>query len=378
MKKRLLIIGAGEMQTPIIKKAKQNSIFTIVVDDDGKAPGLNFADKIAFVNEIDYYNILLLAKEENINGILTTSEFPINIVAKVAEELSLPAMSINVAEICTNKYLQRSILKEFNMKTPIFELINNISELGKIKYFPAVIKPVDSSASRGVKKVNNQDDLHYQYLKSKEYSKTGKVIIEEFLEGREFSVETITQKGMTKIIAITEKLINKSDNGYFVEDCHIIPARISKQEYKIISDEVFNAINLLQIDNSPTHTEVILNKTGAYIVEIACRLGGDFIASDLVPLATGVDMLENLLNLSLGKKVNVEPKYTRVASVQFLNPNNYKNCVELVGLANKSIIRSEIKEYHTKEISSSFERMGYIILNTNSMKEMETILSQLN
>ena len=113
-------------------------------------------------------------------------------------------------------------------------------------------------------------------------------------------------------------------------------------------------------------------------MEIACRLGGDFITSDLVPLATGVDMLENLLNLSLGIKINVEPKYTKVASVQFLNHNNYENCVEFVNSANKSIIRSEIKEYHTNEISSSFERMGYIILNTNSMKEMETILSQLN
>lgn len=374
---RILILGAGEMQLPIIQKAIAASIFTIVVDMDPKAPGLLIANKIALISTIDYDNILLLAKEEHINGILTTSDFPVNIVAKVAQELSLPAMSIIVAKICTDKYLQRTFLKEHAIKTPIFKLIEDVSELGGVNYFPLVIKPVDSSASRGVKKVSNLDDLQYQYLKSKEYSKKGKVIVEEFLEGREFSVETITQKGITNIIAITEKLINKSDKGYFVEDCHIIPARISKQEHKMISDEVFNAIKALEIDNSPTHTEVILNKTGAYIVEIASRLGGDFITSDLVQLATGVDMLENLLNISLGKEVNVESKYDKVAAVQFLNQNNYKNCVELVALSNKAIIRSEIKEYHTNEISSSFERMGYIILNTYSMEEMEKILSRL-
>ncbi len=374
---RILILGAGEMQLPIIEKAIAASIYTIVVDMDSKAPGLLIANKTALISTIDYDNILLLAKEENINGILTTSDFPVNIVARVAQELSLPAMSINVAKICTDKYLQRTFLKEHAIKTPVFNLIEDISRLDGVDYFPLVIKPVDSSASRGVKKVRNREELNSQYLKTKEFSRKGKVIVEEFLEGREFSVETITQKGITTIIAITEKLINKSDNGYFVEDCHIIPARISNQEHKMISEEVFNAIKAVELDNSPTHTEVILNKSGAYIVESACRLGGDFITSDLVPLATGVDMLENLLNLSLGKDVNVESKYNKVAAVQFLNQNNYKNCVALVASENKAIIRSEIKPYHTNEIASSFERMGYVILNTNSMEEMEALLSQL-
>ena len=374
---RILIIGAGEMQLPIIQKANKNSIYTIVVDMDPSAPGLLIANKTALISTIDYDNILLLAREENINGILTTSDFPVNIVARVAHELSLPAMSINVAKICTDKYLQRSFLKENNIKTPIFMLIEDVSGLEGVDFFPLVIKPVDSSASRGVKKVLNSEGLYSQYQKTKEFSRKGKVIVEEFIEGREFSVETITQKGITNIIAITEKIINKSDNGCFVEDCHIIPARITVEEHKIISMEVTNAVNAFKLDNSPTHTEVILNKSGAYIVESACRLGGDFITSDLVPLSTGVDMLENLLNISLGKDVNIEFIYDEVAAVQFLNQNNYKNCLAFVTSENKAIIRSEIKPYHSNEIVSSFERMGYIILKTHSMEEMEKLLSQL-
>ena len=137
------------------------------------------------------------------------------------------------------------------------------------------------------------------------------------------------------------------------------------------------SIKILEIDNSPTHTEVILNKTAAYIVEIACRLGGDFITSHLVPLATGVNMLQNLLNLSLGKEVNIESNQKRVAAVQFLNQDNYKSCVATQASGNKAIVHYEIKPYHTGEIISSFDRMGYLILNTNSIEEMKKILQQL-
>ena len=374
---KILILGAGEMQLPIIQKAINDCIYTIVVDMDPNAPGLLIANKTALISTIDYDNILTLAIKENIDGILTTSDFPVNIVARVAHELSLPAMSMNVAKICTDKYLQRSFLKHHKIKTPIFKLIEHISELKDVNFFPLVIKPVDSSASMGVKLVKSFDELELQYLKSKEYSKKGHVIVEEFLDGREFSVETITQKGITTIIAITEKMTNKSDNGYFVEDCHIIPARISQEEHLIISEIVLKCIKILEIDNSPTHTEVILNKSAAYIVEIACRLGGDFITSHLVPLATGVNMLQNLLNLSLGKEVNIESNQKRVAAVQFLNQDNYKSCAAIQSSGNKAIVHSEIKPYHTGEVISSFDRMGYLILNTNSIEEMKKILQQL-
>ena len=376
--KKIMILGAGEMQVPIIQKAVELSIYTIVVDYDPKAPGFRIADKPVLLSTNDYENIIILAQNENIDGILTTSDFPVNIVAKVSNELSLPAMSVNVAAICTNKYLQREFFNQFKINAPKYKLIEDITELKRINYFPVVIKPVDSSASRGVKMVNNLDELEKQFQKSKEFSKQGKVIVEEFIPGREFSVETITQKGITNIIAITEKNIESSKKGFFVEDSHIIPARICKKEFKVISDEVINAINKLKINNSPTHTEVILNGNGVFIVEIACRLGGDFITSDLVPLSSGVNMLENLLDLALGKDININPEFKKVSSIQFLNNKNYQNCVKFVEQGNNTIIRSEIKEYHNNEISSSFDRMGYLILQTNDMLEMEEILNKLN
>ena len=111
------------------------------------------------------------------------------------------------------------------------------------------------------------------------YSRHHQVLIEDFIVGREFSVETFTQNNETSIVAITEKMVIGEKQGYFVEDTHIEPARISEQEYKLIADTVLNAIKLIGLDNCPSHTEVKLNDTGAYIIEIACRLGGDYITS---------------------------------------------------------------------------------------------------
>ena len=376
--KKIIILGAGEMQLPVIQKAKDNSIYTIVVDKNPKAPGMLIANETASISTNDFDSVLTLAIKNNIDGILTTSDLPVNIVARVAKELSLPAMSIDVAKACTDKYLQRSLLKRSNIKTPTFKLIKHVAELKEVTFLPLVMKPVDSSASRGVKKVMSFDELECQYIKSKEYSKKGHVIVEEFIDGREFSVETITQKGITTIVAITEKRINNSNNGYFVEDRHIIPARISKDEHHIISVEVLKAINVLEIDNSPTHTEVMLNKNGAYIIEIACRLGGDFITSHLVKLATGVDMLEQLINLSLGKEINIEPKREKVAAVQFLNTDNYERCVNFISAKCDSLVHVEIKPEHSRDIKNSNDRMGCIILQTNSIDKMENLLMQIS
>jgi carbamoyl-phosphate synthase large subunit len=284
--KRILILGAGEMQLPIIQKAKQMGVYTIVADFDPTAPGLSLADEKALISTIDLEKVLQLAKEKHINGILTTSDYPVNIVARVAKELNLKGMSIDVAELCTNKYLQREFFQINGIKTPKFKLITDSNDLNQITHFPSIIKPIDSSASRGVKKVNSDNELRRQYNIAVQFSRQAKVIVEDYIFGREFSIETYTQEGITMIVAMTEKITKGEEIGFFVEDTHIIPARITSIEKSLINEEVLKTINTMKINNCPTHTEVKLNKNGVFIVEIACRLGGDYITSDLVPLST--------------------------------------------------------------------------------------------
>ncbi len=376
--KKIIVLGAGLIQVPVIIQAKKSNIYIIALDYDENAPGIIYADEFYAISTNDFEKVLSLAKDHQIDGILTTSDYPVNVVAKVAKELGLIGMPIQVAKLCTDKYLQRQFLLDEGINVPRFMKINSLQELSTVDFFPCVIKPTDSSASRGVKRVNNKSELSKQYPISSKLSKSASVVVEEFIPGREFSVETLTQKGITHIIQITEKLVLGEKNGYFVEDTHIAPARISLDEKSAIESTVFNVLKKMSIDNCPTHTELKINDKGVFIVEIACRLGGDFITSDLVPLSTGVNMLQNLISLSLGEEINIEKSVNSVSAIQFLNNNNYEKCVDFINKGYEFMKKSEVLPYNSQEIKSSNDRLGYIILNTPDMSLMEKLLTKLN
>ena len=375
--KKLLILGAGQMQVPIIALAKQLGHYTIVADYDPKAPGFEYADVKSTISTIDKEAVLELAKSEQVDGILTTSDYPVRVVAYVSEKLGLPSMSQKVAEVCTDKYQQRLLFKEHGINTPFFVQCDTNTDLTSFKDFPYIVKPVDSSASRGVERVNTAEQLSKAVEIACDLSRSGKAIVESFIGGKEFSVETLTQQGITHIIQITEKLTRGEDKGCFVEDTHIEPARISEDDAIEIREEVLKAAKAVGVDNCPTHTEIKLWDGKPYIIEMACRLGGDYITSDLVPLSTGISMLENLIRLSLGEKIDFEVKYSKWSCVQFLNEANYYRCQDFINKGDKHIRSSEVGVYKDRVIKSSLDRLGYVILQSDTRGDIEDILAMI-
>lgn len=375
--KKLLILGAGQMQVPIISLAKKLGYFTVVADYDPKAPGFKYADVVSTISTIDKEAVLKLAQEEKVDGLLTTSDYPVRVVSYVGEKLGLFAMTQHVARICTNKYEQRQLFKDNGVNTPFFIQCNTESDLTDLTAFPYIVKPVDSSASRGVEKVHNEKQLAEAVKAACEQSRTENAIVESFIGGKEFSVETLTQEGITHIIQITEKLTRGEEHGYFVEDTHIEPARISEEEGTAIRTEVLKATKAVGIDNCPTHTEIKLWNGIPYIIEMACRLGGDYITSDLVPLSTGISMMENLIRLSVGENIDTDVKFHKWSCVQFLNEANYYRCKDFIATGDSHIRNSEIGEYSDSVIKSSLDRLGYVILQADTREEIEDILTKI-
>lgn len=375
--KKILILGAGEMQIPVIQKVNEMGYESIALDYDENAIGFKYAQKHYVVSSTDTKKVLEVAKNEDADALLTTSDYPVNVVAEVGQILRLPAMSPEVANICTNKYLQRKLFSDNGINAPKFYLLSEDVDLQSFKEFPYIVKPVDSSASRGVKKVNDVNELTEAIKEAKGFSRTRQVLIEQFIGGKEFSVETLTQGGETIIANITEKLVIGEEYGYFVEDTHIEPARITSEEWSLIEKEVKKALTLIKADNCPSHTEVKLWNGNPYIIEMACRLGGDYITSDLVPLSTGIDMLGNLVKISVGEPIDREKKYQKVSCVQFLNPANYERCKEFIEKGNSHIKRSEIKQYSTHRIENSLDRLGFVILQADDYSTIEDILDKI-
>jgi len=373
-----MILGAGEIQTPVIRKAKTEGYFTIVADYNPSAPGFEFADLKLIVSTRDKDEILKNALKYNIDGILTTSDFPVRVVSYVAEKNGLKALSPDSAYLCTNKFLLREKLKSSNLHYPDYFFIKEKKDLVNVTDFPAVIKPVDASASRGVRKVNNQNELLKEYDYTVSFSESKSVIVETFIKGDEFSVEAITYNGKTDIIAITQKYKTGEKNGYFVEFAHKIPADISNQKAELLKTTTLNLINLINLDNSSSHTEIILSENKAYIVEIGARLGGDYIASDLVYLSTGIDMLLNVIKMSVNEEIDTVRKFNRHSAVQFITAENYQSAVNFINSKNENIIKYEIKDFNNKIIKNSNDRMGYIILSAFSDKELNSLLKTVN
>lgn len=374
----LLILGAGVIQQPIIRECKSLGHTTIVADYDPAAPGLADADKKLIISTNDTEALLEAANELAIDGIITTSDYPVRSVARIACELGLPGLSERCAEICTDKYLQRRVLGDAGLRVPHHVLITPHDMVPASWCFPVIVKPVDSSASRGVRRVDSADELYDAVKYAMSFSRSSCVIVEEFLKGNEFSVEVLVQHGAAHIIAITQKSTSGDEGRYFVEEQHIVPAEISQHDEVAIRETVSQALIAVGMDNCASHTEVMMTATGPVIIEIAARLGGDFITSDLVPLATGVDMMQNLIRISLGEQIDAIPRHRKFAGIHFITPENYdRACAKHSLLQNDPrLIRLERgKMTDNRKLQSSLDRLGYWIACADSRTELHDALS---
>lgn len=369
-----MVVGAGKIQVPIIEECKKLGHYVIVTDINLNAPGMKLADATYNIDTQDNKATLEVAKKNKINGIVTTSDYPVRTVAYVNENLGLQGLSQKSAIISTNKFLLRETLSANNISCPKYWIINDSSDIDtvfkKITY-PVIVKPVDSSASRGVSKVNNFNELVNALNLAKTYSKKGDVLIEEYLVGPEYSVESLTQNGSTTIVAITEKTTDNSDR-YFVEVRHLIPAQINNIDKEKIEALVKKTIKSIGLDNSASHTELKLTKDGPIIIEIGARLGGDYITSDLVPLSTGVNMLDNAINICLGQSLKTKATKNRYAGVQFIDSDNYEKINKYLNKlqAEDEFVRSELGEYKVGELRSSLDRLGYYICASDSREKL--------
>lgn len=158
----------------------------------------------------------------------------------------------------------------------------------------------------------------YDYCKP--YSKTGDVIVEEYMSGPEVSVETLSIDGTCHVLQITDKLTTGAP--HYVEMGHSQPTRHSKEIAKKISETAIAANKAIGIKNGPSHTEIIITGEGPKIVEIGARLGGDCITTHLVPLSTGVDMVECNIRIAMGEKPDISCKYNRGSAIRYLSTEN--------------------------------------------------------
>lgn len=379
--KKIMILGASILQLPAIKKAKEMGLEVIAVDMDPNAIGFKEDNIICEeISTIDTPSVLKAAKKHNIDGIMTlASDMPMQTVAVVAKELGLIGISEDTSKKATNKYLMRKALKENNVPIPKFFKISTLEEYLKVvNNFnkPFIVKPADNSGSRGIDLVDdiqNEKIVREAFEYSQRYSRSGDVLVEEYMTGPEVSVETISVNGNCHVIQITDKLTTGAP--YFVEMGHSQPSQLAesiKEEIKIVAKDAVRAIG---IKNGPSHTEIKVTKDGPKIVELGARLGGDNITTHLTPLSTGVDMVESCIRIAMGGKPDLQMKHNRGSAIRYFDEKIGKivnimgvcEAKKLIGVNKISILKG-IGE-NLLPIKSSNDRIGFVIANGENVDE---------
>ena len=378
-----MILGGSYLQIPAIKKALALGHEVIVLDYNPDAPGFKIPNVMhEIISTIDTPNIIKAAKEYKIDGIMTmATDMPMQSIAAVNEELNLKGITVDSALKSTNKLFMRQALLNKNVPIPKYfkvdsvdEFVSAIKELDGLG-FKAISKPADSSGSRGIHLIEsfNYHKLEEIFNYSIRYSKSGYLLVEEYMEGPEVSVETISVDGENHIIQITDKMT--TDAPYFIEIGHTQPSQLPKEYINQIKNITNQAINAVGISNGPTHTEVKVTKGGPKIVEIGARLGGDFITSDLTPLSTGVDMVEACIKIALSEEPDLEIKWEKASAIRFIKSDLGK-IIDIQGLDEALACEAVIQVHMDKNIGdkvskvkSSNDRVGYVITQAATANE---------
>lgn len=310
MKKKLMIVGASVLQLPGINKAKEMGLEVAVVDYNPQAIGIGYADRYYNASTMDEDAVVRAAEDYKPDGIMTlATDMPMRGVAKASERLGLHSIDYATAVKATDKYDMIKAFEEQGVPSPWYYLVKSFDQLKDLENrleYPCIMKPTDNAGSHGVVKVESFEQLVESYEYSHQSSRHGNVIVEEYLDGPEVSVEVMVVKGEVHILQITDKLTTEAP--YFVELGHSQPSQLPCSVQEQIRDVTVKACKAIGIDNGPAHVEMkVTSKNGPKMVELGARMGGDNITTALVPLSTGVDMVRATIDVALGEEPDIEP-----------------------------------------------------------------------
>lgn len=389
MQKRILVLAAGILQVPIIKRAHEMGIYVIAADGDPNACGLKYADKAIVANITSEEEMLRVAHEEKIDGVIhPCSEVSMNVMGRINDELHLSGISKEQAIRATNKHLMREAFEVYGAPSPKSRCFTNV-EVAWGSFCTdftgaCILKPSRNSGSRGIAKIEENidgDEFKRLFEIAKGESRDKQVMLEQFIEGPEFSIEIIVWNGQVNVLTVTDK--KTTEAPHFVELGHNQPSCFSSEIVEKIKVAAVAGVKALGVNNCACHAEVKVQDGQAYIMEIGARMGGDFISTVLTPLSTGVDMIAAAVNCALGIEPWLHPTTKpQGVCIRYFCP---KPGV-LKGISNTEVLDNprvyEWKIYHKvgdiiPEVTSSLCRSGHVIVTEETPQKAIELAERL-
>lgn len=322
--RRLLVLGARLAQIPIYREARARGLFVIGADPDAAAPGLALADERIICDLRDAAALLAQARRFEIDGALTyAADYPMPALGQLCASLGLAGPDPATTHRATHKAAMREALARAGVPCPRYHHVHTLdsaadaaSSLGG----DIIVKPAFSSGGRGVMRLAAAAAglLPPAFAHAQSFCLPGEgVMVEEFVEGDEFSVEMLSRAGEVHVLAVTDKFT--SGPPHYVELGHQQPSRLSSADRAAVEATAVMTVRALGIEGSAAHAELRLGRDGPVVMECAARAGGGFITSHLVPLSTGFNMVSACISVALNEAPDLQPApHHRGAAICFV------------------------------------------------------------
>lgn len=375
----ILIIGAGFLQSFVIKKAKEMGYRTLTIDKNPFSVGFAFADECDVVDIIDQEACLEYARSKKIDGVMTAAtDYGVLSAAYIAQQLHLPGLDYEVAKVIKNKSIVRKILFE-NVDEGVSQYyeVSSLSDISKIKNsikYPIMVKPCDGSGSKAARRVDKYDQLTEAVELALNASLIGKALIEEFIVGKEYGVESFVYDGEVHVLGVMGK--HMTSPPYYSELGHFMPSGLSFEDK--VKGVVQKSIKALGINYGAVNMDVLITKDEkVHIVDVGARMGGNLIGSHIIPIGTGIDYMDALIDSAVGNPVHLPAKTSgkNVATrLLALTPGvvmELPNFEEIekqfkVEIYHHLKVRDSIHEYH-----NNLDGCGYVVAVDDDLREAE-------
>lgn len=377
--KTILIVGAGYLQSFVIQRAKELGYYVLCVDGNPNAIGFQYADDYKSIDIKDKKACLEYAKQRNINGVITAAtDFGVLTVSYIAKELGLPGLDYEVAMTIKNKYSVHE--KLFRVKADDTEQAYEVISTEQLELiedkivFPVMVKPCDGSGSRGTSKVLNRECLKKACEQAMLNSISHKVLIEPFIEGQEYGVESFVYKDRVHVLGVMKKWM--TEPPYYAELGHAYPSGLDMILESNVKEVVKKAIQAIGINYGPVNMDVLITKNGnIHVIDVGARMGGNLIYSHIIPIGTGIDYMGCVIRASVGDEINFKAveKFSIATALLALTPGkvvsfpDVKQFQKEYDLDYVSFLKKpgdKINVYHT-----NIDGCGYIAVVGNDIKK---------
>jgi len=371
----IFVLGAGVMQIPALRIAKERGWRVVAADGNVRAPGTVWVDQFEHIDLKDTEALEAaarrIAEKTGLDGVMTAGTDFSASAAWVAERLGLPGISYETALNASDKSRMRSVFSAAGVPSPRFTVLDRAVSAGDLPPelpFPLVVKPVDNMGARGCRLVRDSAELASALADALGHSRSGRAIVEEYLEGPEFSLDALVHEGAISICGVADRHVTFAP--YFVEMGHTMPTAFPERDVAEVV-RVFEAgIRALGIRNGAAKGDIKLTAQGAVIGEIAARLSGGYMSGWTYPYASGVDPVSGALDIAVGEA----PRNIRPVRKWFSAERAFLSIPGIVAAVSGG--RDALSEPFVKDVFFRLSPGDQVVFPSNNVEKGGNVISQ--